>query len=227
MTSKTGTLFIVGTPIGNFADISQRAIDTLKSVELIAAEDTRVTGLLLKDKNISTCKISYHEFSKSNKQDLLIAKLLGGENIALVTDAGMPGISDPGYRLVSEAITKAIPIKAIPGPTAVTTALAISGFPADRFVFEGFLPNKTNQRKQRLTELQAEQRTLVVYEAPHRIEKMLVDALEILGDRRCCITRELTKKYEEILYLTISKAIMHFAKSKPRGEFTIVISGAR
>ena len=227
MPNKSGKLFLVGTPLGNFDDISQRAIDTLNNVDLIAAEDTRCTGLLLKAKAIKTAKTSYHEFSKDHKQNTLIEKLLNGQNIALVTDAGMPSISDPGYHLVKEAISKQIPVIAIPGPTAVTTALAVSGLPTDRFVFEGFLPRKASQRQKHLTELLSEKRTIVIYEAPHRLEKMLADALSILGDRECCITREMTKKYEEILYLTLGKAIIHFSKFKPRGEFTIVISGAK
>ena len=227
MPNKTGVLYLVGTPIGNPNDLSQRAIDTLNKVDLIAAEDTRRTGLLLKEKAIKTAQTSYHEFNKQQKQMVLIQKLQAGQNIALVTDAGMPGISDPGYNLVNEAIVQQIQIIAIPGPTALTTALAVSGQPADRFVFEGFLPRKAGQRQQRLTELIDEKRTIALYEAPHRLEKLLTDALNILGDRDCCITREMTKKYEEILYLTLAKAIIHFSKYKPRGEFTIVIAGAK
>ncbi|MFC1478464.1 16S rRNA (cytidine(1402)-2'-O)-methyltransferase [Candidatus Margulisiibacteriota bacterium] len=225
--SSVGILYIVGTPLGNPQDISVRAVGILGQADLIAAEDTRCTGILLKENNITTPQTSYHDHNKDQKSKQLIKELLQGKQIALVTDAGMPGISDPGYVLVKEAIAAGVKVVPVPGPSAVTCALSVSGFPTDRFIFEGFLDRKAGKRRKQLEQLKDEKRTIVLYESPHRLLKMLQDVEDIFGERRLCIARELTKKYEEILYLTCREAIIHFTKRNPKGEFTIVISGSK
>jgi 16S rRNA (cytidine1402-2'-O)-methyltransferase len=223
----TGTLYIVGTPLGNLSDMSPRAAQTLMTVDLIAAEDTRHTGILLKDQEITTPQTSYHDFNKHTKAPYLVELLKSGKRIALVSDAGMPGISDPGYLLVKSAIEAGIPVVPIPGPSAVTTALSVSGLPTDRFVFEGFLPRKPSHRRKHLEALKEEPRTLVFYESPHRLTKTLQDVREIFGNRRLCVCREMTKKFEEILHVSVEDAIIHFTEKKlPKGEFTLVIAGA-
>lgn len=230
---KSGTLYIAGTPIGNLEDITLRALRILKEVDLIACEDTRRTRKLLSRYNIHTSLTSYFEHNKITKADFLIKGLKEGKNIALVSDAGMPGISDPGYFIIREALKENIPIIPIPGPTALIASLVISGLPTDSFIFEGFLSAKMKARCDKLKELKSEKRTLIFYEAPHRLLAALKDILEILGDREVSLTREVTKKFEETFRGRISEAIERFTPPrlvgtgsiKPKGEFTIVLRG--
>ncbi len=227
--SKSGILYLVGTPIGNLEDITLRAIRILQEVDAIAAEDTRRTGKLLQHLDIDTPQISYNEHNHNSRIQNLVSRLQQGDKIALVTDAGMPSISDPGYQLVTEAIAVGIKVIPIPGGTAAISALAASGLPTDRFVFEGFLPLKEKHRKARLETLQNETRTMVFYEAPHRILKTLQDFGKVFGgDRDLVLARELTKIYEEIWRGTIEKAIAIYTHSRqPKGEYTLVVAGAK
>jgi len=218
------TLYIVATPIGNLEDITLRAIRILREVQLIAAEDTRKTKHLLVAHGIKTPLTSYHEHNKWTKLDYLL-HCLEEKDVALVSDAGMPGISDPGYELIAAAIQHDVPVVPIPGPSGVITALAVSGLPAERFAYLGFLPRKTNDRRRLLKSVADETSTVVVFESPHRLKVALKDMLLVLGDRRLAVCRELTKVYEEVFRGTISQAIEHFAE--PRGEFTLVIEGRR
>ncbi|MBC7241050.1 MAG: 16S rRNA (cytidine(1402)-2'-O)-methyltransferase [Anaerolineae bacterium] len=220
-----GTLYLVATPIGNLEDITLRALRVLKEVFLIAAEDTRTTRKLLARYEISTPLISFHEHSPPARLAELLQALAQGD-VAVVSEAGMPGISDPGYRLVQEALAAGFPVVPIPGPSAVTTALAASGLPADRFVFLGFLPARATARRKTLTDIASLPYTLVCFEAPHRLLETLEDALEILGDRHLAVARELTKVHEEFWRGTLSQALEHFRTQAPRGEFTLVIAGA-
>lgn len=222
-----GKLIICGLPIGNDQDISARVIQALKAVDLIAAEDTRTTALFLSRFEIKKPLLSYHDFSGEKQRDNIIKELLSGKIIALVSDAGMPMISDPGYHLVQAAVENNIEIKVVPGPTALTTALAISGLPSDRFCFEGFLKRATAQRREQLAELSAENRTIILYESPHRLLETLQDILEILGNRACFLCRELTKKHEEHFRGTVSEIINKFKTKEPKGEFVIVLSGQK
>ena len=194
-----GTLFIVSTPIGNMEDITLRALRVLKEVDLIAAEDTRRTGLLLRRFEIQTPLTSYFEGNELKKREFILSKLKEGKHIALVSDAGTPGISDPGFRLIQWVIESQIPIVPIPGPSAAITALSVSGLPTDAFLFKGFLPHKSKKRRDLLRQLEEVRETLIFYESPHRISETLKDILEILGDREIVLTRELTKVYEEII----------------------------
>lgn len=216
------TLYLVATPIGNLEDISQRAVRLLGEVRLIAAEDTRRTRQLLAAYRLRTSLTSYHEHNRKSKLPYLLGRL-EHEDIALVSDAGMPGISDPGYDLVRAAIERGIPVIAIPGPSVLPTALAVSGLPASQFIYLGFLPRKKGERRRLLGSVDTEPRTIVALEAPHRLLASLRDIEEILGDRRIAICRELTKAHEEVFRGTVSQAIAHF--SQPRGEFTLVIEG--
>jgi 16S rRNA (cytidine1402-2'-O)-methyltransferase len=218
------TLYLVATPIGNLEDMSLRAIRILSQVRLIAAEDTRKTKRLLSAYNIKTPLVSYYEHSKLSKLSQLLRQLEEGD-IALVSEAGMPGISDPGYELVTAAIEHGIPVVPIPGPSAVLAALAISGLPANQFLFLGFLPRRKGERRRLLQSIALETHTIVAFEAPHRLLKALADVLEVLGNRRIAICRELTKIHEEVFRGTISQALEHF--TTPRGEFTLVIEGRR
>jgi 16S rRNA (cytidine1402-2'-O)-methyltransferase len=220
-----GTLYLVATPIGNLEDITLRALRVLKEVSLIAAEDTRTTRKLLARYEISTPLVSFHEHSPPARLAELL-QALGQGDVAVVSEAGMPGISDPGYRLVQEALAAGFPVVPIPGPSAVTTALAASGLPADRFVFLGFLPARASARRKALADAASLPYTLVCFEAPHRLLETLEDALEILGDRRLAVARELTKVHEEFWRGTLSQALEHFRAQAPRGEFTLVIAGA-
>jgi 16S rRNA (cytidine1402-2'-O)-methyltransferase len=222
----TGTLYIVGTPIGNLEDMTFRAIRILQSVDLIAAEDTRHTGKLLQHFQIKTPQISYHDHNRTVRTQELVARLQQGTTIALVSDAGMPGISDPGYELVKAAAEAKILVVPIPGVSAVVTGLSASGLPSDRFAFEGFLPAKEKERRAYLERLSHESRTLVFYEAPHRVQKTLQDIAIVLGNRPVTLARELTKLHEEFWRGTVESAIAHYSTHEPKGEFTIVLGGA-
>ncbi|HAC64133.1 MAG TPA: 16S rRNA (cytidine(1402)-2'-O)-methyltransferase [Cyanothece sp. UBA12306] len=224
---QKGTLYVVGTPIGNLEDITLRAIRILKSVDLIAAEDTRHTGKLLHHFQVNTPQLSYHQHNELSRQEELISYLQGGQTIALVTDAGMPGISDPGYELIKACITSNIPVIPIPAATAAVTALSVSGLPTDCFVFEGFLPLKGKSRSDRLTNLKSETRTLIFYESPHRLLQTLTDFAVIFGKNRLVmIGRELTKLYEELWRGTLEEAIKYYQDSRQiKGEFTLIVAG--
>ncbi len=217
-------LYIVATPIGNLEDISLRALRILREVKLIAAEDTRRTRHLLTTYDIKTPITSYHEHNKWTKMDYILSCLEDGD-VALVSDAGMPGMSDPGHELVMAASQRGIPIIPIPGPSIVVTALAVSGLPAERFIYPGFLPHRASARRRLLESIADEPATIVVLESPHRLLAALNDILLILGDRKIVVCRELTKIHEEISRGTVSQAIAHF--TEPRGEFTLVIEGKR
>lgn len=223
-----GTLYIVSTPIGNLEDITLRALRILKEVDLIAAEDTRHTRKLLSAYDIHTSMTSYFEHNEPQKSVYLIQQLLDGNSVALVSDAGTPGISDPGYEIINAAIEQNIPVVPIPGPSAIITALTVSGLPSESFVFIGFLTNKRSARIKKLREIQPEPRTIVCYVSPHHFLKVLEDIREILGNREIVVTRELTKKFEEIIRGDIGAVIEEFSrKSGIRGEFTLVIEGAK
>jgi len=217
------TLYVVATPIGNLEDVSIRALRTLSEVPLIAAEDTRKTRRLLKAYGIRTRLTSYHEHTRDAKLHYLLNHL-NQADLALVSEAGMPGISDPGYELVVAAAQSGIPIVPIPGPSALTTALAVSGLPTDEFVYLGFLPRRKGQRRQYLQQVAAEERTIIAFEAPHRLTATLKDILDTLGERRIAVCRELTKVHEEVFRGTVSEAAEHF--QEPIGEFTLVIEGS-
>jgi 16S rRNA (cytidine1402-2'-O)-methyltransferase len=222
---RKGILYPVGTPIGNLKDISLRALEVLKKVSLIAAEDTRHTRKLLSHYDIHTSLTSFYEHNQLRKIPSLIRKLKAGGDIALVSKAGMPGISDPGYHLVKEAVKEGIEIVPIPGPTALTLGLVASGLPTQSFVFEGFLGREKVEWLKKLNRLREEERTIVIYEAPHRIKKILPEIRKILGDRQIAVARELTKKFEEIIRGKISEVEAIFEEKQPRGEFTLVIEG--
>lgn len=221
-----GTLYLVGTPIGNLEDITLRAIRILQGVDLIAAEDTRHTGKLLQHFQITTPQISYHEHNHATRLPELLDRLLQPAAIALVTDAGMPGISDPGYELVKACLEQQISVVPIPGVTAVITALVAAGLPSDRFCFEGFLPAKEKARRDRLRALSQEPRTLIFYESPYRLRETLADFAQILGsDRAITVARELTKLHETFWRGTLTAAIAFFDEQEPKGEFTLVVAG--
>jgi len=224
---KPGSLYVVGTPLGNLEDMTFRAVRILQSVDLIAAEDTRHTAKLLQHFQISTPQMSYHSHNQSQRVGELLHRLQSQHQaVALVSDAGMPGISDPGYELIAACIGVAVPVVPIPGPTAAITALCVSGLPTDRFVFEGFLPLKDSSRRQRLTVLQQEQRTMILYEAPHRLLRTLGDLVKALGpDRSVALGRELTKRFEEFWYGSLQTALAHYQDHTPKGEFTLVLKG--
>ena len=215
-------LYVIATPIGNLEDISLRALRLLQEVKLIAAEDTRTTRHLLNAHNIKTPLTSYHEHSKRAKLDYLL-NYLEKEDLALVSEAGMPGLSDPGYELIVAAIERGISVVPIPGASAVITALVVSGLPTDQFIYLGFLPRRKGQRQRLLSSIVDEPRTIVAFETPHRLREALSDIEEILGNRRLSVCRELTKVHEEIFRGRVSQAREHFAE--PRGEFTLVIEG--
>jgi len=218
-----GTLYVVATPIGNLEDITLRAIETLKSVDLIAAEDTRHTKILLDKYGIKTPTTSYFEYNKIQKTDYLLKVLNEGKSVALVSDAGTPGISDPGYTIIRSCIDGNITVVPIPGPSGLITALTVSGKPTDQFTFVGFLSPKPIKRKNQLKKLQGEGRTLILYESPHRIEKLLNDILEVFGDTQLVVAREVTKKFEEIRREKVSSSIEHFKSKGVKGEFIVII----
>ena len=219
----SGTLYIVSTPIGNLQDITLRAIETLKAVDLIAAEDTRHTRILLDRYGIKTPTTSYFEYNKLQKTEYLLKALGEGRSVALVSDAGTPGISDPGWKIIRMCIDGNIPVIPIPGPSGLVTALTISGKPTNAFTFEGFLSPKPIKRKNQLAKLRDEKRTVVLYESPHRIEKLLADIVEVYGDVDVVLARELTKKFEEVLREKASTHIERFKALKPRGEFIVIL----
>ena len=224
--TKKGTLYLVGTPIGNLADISERALKVLSEVDLIACEDTRNTLRLLTHFGISRPLVSYHEHNKKERGEQLVARMLAGESCALVSDAGTPAISDPGEDLVALCAERGVPVTAIPGCCASITALTLSGLPTGRFCFEGFLPMDKKARRERLSALKGETRTLLLHEAPHKLRNTLDELCEALGGtRRISLCRELTKRNEEILRTTLQGAVEHYAANEPRGEYVLVIEG--
>ena len=221
--TKQGKLYIVSTPIGNLKDISLRALEILENVHLIAAEDTRQTRKLLSHYKIKTPLLSYFDYNKIARADVLIKKLKHGRDIALVCNAGTPCISDPGFYLVTLAIKEGICVVPIPGTSALLAALVVSGAAPDRFVFEGYLPRKSKKRENRLREIAEGERTVILYEAPHRLLKTLKDLLNFLGDKKIAVCRELTKKFEEVNRGEISELITYFEEKGTKGEFVIVI----
>ncbi|MEM1169062.1 MAG: 16S rRNA (cytidine(1402)-2'-O)-methyltransferase [Cyanobacteria bacterium P01_H01_bin.35] len=224
---NSGTLYIVGTPIGNLEDITFRAIKTLQKVDLIAAEDTRHTGKLLQHFQIKTPQLSYHQHNEQSRILELIEKLNQGKAIALVTDAGMPGISDPGYELVKACVEANISVVPIPGVTASITALSASGLPTNKFIFIGFLPTKIKLRQEQLEKLSNSLETIILYESPYKLLQTLEDLEKVLGkDRKIVLGRELTKLHEEFWRGTVGEAVIHYQNNQPKGEFTIVIAGA-
>jgi 16S rRNA (cytidine1402-2'-O)-methyltransferase len=223
--STKGSLYIVSTPIGNREDITLRALRILKEVDLIAAEDTRHTILLLRHFGIQTPLTSYFEGNEFKKKEFILSKLKQGHRVALVSDAGTPGISDPGFRLIQTAIENQIPIIPIPGPSAVITALSVSGLPTDAFLFKGFFPHKSKKKRDLLTQLEDVRETLIFYESPHRLSETLNDIFDILGDREMVLTRELTKVYEEVIRGKVSEIQTQIGERKLKGEITLVISG--
>jgi 16S rRNA (cytidine1402-2'-O)-methyltransferase len=220
-----GTLYLCATPIGNLRDITDRVLATLKEVDLIAAEDTRNSIRLLNHFAIRTPMTSYHEYNKVEKAEQLTAKLLEGQNIALITDAGTPGISDPGEVLVAKCLEKGIPVTSLPGCCALITALTLSGLPARRFCFEGFLPADKKEKKFVLEELKDETRTMILYEAPHHLKRTLAELYETLGQRRITLCRELTKKFETVFPTTLKEALAYYDVNEPKGEYVLVLEG--
>ena len=223
---KTGILYLCATPIGNLEDITFRVLRTLKEVDLIAAEDTRNSIKLLNHFDIKTPMTSYHEYNKIEKAYQLIEKLRKGQNIALITDAGTPGISDPGEDIVRICYEEGIEVTSLPGAAACVTALTMSGLPTRRFAFEAFLPREKKERQMLLEELKEETRTIIIYEAPHHLKKTLEELKEVLGgDRRLTICKELTKKHEEVMPTTFAEAISYYKEQEPRGEYVLVVEG--
>lgn len=220
-----GMLYLVATPVGNLADLSPRAVKVLSEVDFIAAEDTRNTGLLLSRFGISNQQISYHEHNKRERGEEIIARLEAGESCALVSDAGTPAISDPGEALVKLCADRGVPVTAVPGCCAAINALVLSGIRTDRFVFEGFLPIGKKERRARLEEISAERRTIILYEAPHKLKATLDALYAAVGDRRLALCREMTKLNEEIMRTNIGAAIEYYAAHEPRGEYVLVIEG--
>ena len=222
-----GKLFLVGTPIGNLGDMTYRAVETLQSVDFICAEDTRVTAKLLNYFNIKTPLISYHEHNAKTAGQTVVNRILSGENAAIVTDAGMPCISDPGEDLVKLCAEQGIEINVVPGPSAVVSALAVSGLDTSRFAFEGFLSVTKKQRYAHLAQVKNCTSTMIFYEAPHKLIYTLKDMLEYFGDRKISLCRELTKIHEEAFRTTLSEAVRYYTVNKPKGEFVLVIEGAK
>ena len=225
-TSAAGTLYLCATPIGNLGDITERVLRTLEEVDLIAAEDTRNTLRLLNHFGIKKPLTSYHEYNKFTKAEELITKLHNGQNIAVVTDAGTPAISDPGEVIAAMCIEQGIKVTSLPGACALITALTMSGMPARRFCFEGFLPTDKKERRYILEQLKREERTTILYEAPHHLRGTLQELYDNLGERRITLCRELTKKFEEALPMSLSSAIVYYSGTEPRGEYVLVLAGA-
>jgi len=222
----SGKLYIVSTPIGNYGDMTYRAVETLRSVDLIACEDTRKTGILLKHFEIEGKLFSYHDHNENFKTEILVQRLLAGENVAVVSDAGTPCISDPGYKVVRAARENGIAVVGVPGACAAVNALVVSGIPTDSFVFEGFLPHKKGRQK-KLKTIAEEKRTIVLYESVHRIEKLLKELIGLMPDRKVCVLREMTKIYEQHICGTPAKAQKELEASQIKGEFVIVIEGKK
>jgi len=222
----SGKLMVVGTPIGNLSDFSPRAAETLREADFIAAEDTRVTLKLLNHFGIKKPMVSYFEHNKRERGDVICARIEAGETCALVSDAGMPAISDPGELLVSQCAERGIQVLVVPGPSAVVSALAVSGLPTGRFTFEGFLSVSKKSRREHLEEVKDETRTMIFYEAPHKLSSTLTDMLAAWGDRRIALVRELTKIHEEVIRTTLSEAAARYADGSAKGEFVLVIAGA-
>lgn len=221
----SGTLFLVATPIGNLGDLSPRAAEVLGSADFIAAEDTRVSMKLLSHLNIKKSMVSYHEHNRASAGPAILERLQAGETCALVTDAGTPAISDPGEDLVRLCAENGVAVQAVPGCCALISALAVSGLPARRFVFEGFLPVNRSERRERLQKLLAEERTIIFYEAPHRLRPTLADLLDAFGDRKVSLCRELTKLHEDTMRTTLSQAVEWYGEHEPRGEYVLVLAG--
>lgn len=221
----SGTLYVVGTPIGNLGDMSPRAVTALETADFIAAEDTRVTVKLLNHFGIKKEMLSYYEHNKSTKGNLIIKRLLEGESCAVVSDAGMPAISDPGEDLVRQARELGIPVEAVPGPSALVTAISVSGFPCGRFCFEGFLTMNKIGRREHLESLKHEKRTMIFYEAPHKLPATLEDFYKFFGERRIVLVRELTKIHETVQTTTLSEAISYYNENAPKGEFVLIVEG--
>ena len=221
-----GKLYLVATPIGNLGDVSPRAEETLRNADFIAAEDTRVTMKLLTHFDIKKQLVSYYEHNRAESGEKIISRLIAGETCALVSDAGMPAISDPGEDLVRQCAENGIEVSIIPGPCAAVSALALSGLPTGRFTFEGFLSVTKNARFEHLDSLRSEKRTMIFYEAPHKLVTTLRDMLEVLGDRRLALCRELTKIHEEVRRTTIAQALHYYEENAPRGEFVLIVEGA-
>lgn len=221
-----GKLYVVGTPIGNLGDFTPRAIDTLKKVNFLAVEDTRVTVKLLNHFGIKKEMLAYYEHNKASRGNLILERMLKGETCAVVSDAGMPAISDPGEDLVRLCYENGIEVESVPGPSAITTALSISGMASGRFCFEGFLTTQKNGRRVHLEELKNEKRTMVFYEAPHKLLATLNDMLAVFGERDIAVVRELTKLHETVFHTNFTQAIDYYTQNTPRGEFVLIISGA-
>lgn len=221
----SGILYLCATPIGNLGDMTQRCIDTLQEVDLIAAEDTRNSIKLLNHFGIKVPMTAYHEYNKYDKAETLVTKLLQGQNVALITDAGTPGISDPGEVLVQKCYENNIPVTSLPGCCALINALIISGLPTRRFCFEAFLPMEKKERTQILEELKTETRTIILYEAPHKLKKTLNDLLDTLGDRQIALCKELTKRFENVFRTNLSGAVSFYEENEPKGEYVLVLSG--
>lgn len=223
--SEKGTLYLVATPIGNLSDISQRALEVLSTCQVIACEDTRVTGWLLAHFGIRKKLVSYHDFNEAERSPMLLKILLEGGDVAVTSDAGSPGLSDPAFRIIRAAIENEIRVSPLPGPNALVPALTGSGLPLDRFFFEGFLPPKKGARKNRLEKLGELEHTLIFYESPHRIQAAMADALEILGDRPACLAREISKIHEEFIRGSLSDIIRIAESRKLKGEMVLIIAG--
>lgn len=220
-------LYIVATPIGNLGDITLRALEILKAADLVAAEDTRHSGILLKHYQIAKPLVSYHEHNEAMRTAQLIERLAAGEKIALITDAGTPGLSDPGTRLIRECIKRELPFTIVPGPSSILTALVGSGFSMEKFFFGGFLPIKSGQRERELRAAAARQETSIHFESPYRLNKTLKAAVEVLADRQICVARELTKKFEEFRRGTAAELLAHYEAHPPKGEIVLLIGGTR
>lgn len=221
----TGTLYLCATPIGNLKDMTPRVVDTLREVDMIAAEDTRNSIKLLNHFEIKTPMTSYHEYNKIEKAEQIVSWLREGKNVALVTDAGTPAISDPGEVLVDQCLKEGIPVTSLPGCCALITALTLSGLPTRRFCFEGFLPADKKEKKFILEELSRETRTMILYEAPHHLKRTLTELYETLGERRITLCRELTKRFETVFPTTLEKALVFYEDNEPKGEYVLVIEG--
>lgn len=222
-----GRLCVVATPIGNLSDVTLRALRVLRDADVIAAEDTRTTRKLLTQHDIRTPLVAYHEHNEAVRTAELLERLTSGEVVALVSESGTPSISDPGYRLVHAAIEAEIPVEPVPGPSAILAALVVSGLPTDAFVFEGFLPRRSGERRRRLEVLSSDLRTLIVFEAPHRLDATVVDMLDVLGDRRVALCRELTKMHEEVRRSTLSELAASLRRRPVKGEIVLVLEGAQ